>query len=177
MLRHTLLAMAGSLAFAVPVSAATPESGQVTDDGKQMTWQGEAAGYGIGPINSLAGGGLTPCEQPYCDAFTLEVKAGGKLTIQANDTNNFGFTDLYVIQPGGEAIYNGGEDAMPTTVVIDNAKPGSYTVETSTNDPVGLGAPTRLAHSWAPIPLRSPRHRQHPRPRRPRPPRPRLSSA
>lgn len=135
---RALAAAALSAAFLVPASApaAEPASGKVSG-GKQVTWNGSASGYGITLLGSAAEVRPYPCEAPICDRFELEVAEAGKLTIQVTD--GAGFIELQVTQPDGTVLYTPGEDAQPSTIVIDNAKPGAYTVDTSTNAPVGLG--------------------------------------
>ena len=131
-----LLALALAAASAV---AAEPESGSVSAAAPTTEWKGTAPGYGFSLAADVQGG-IDPCEQPYCDVYTLEVKTSATLTIALTTDSGAGFTTVEVEKPDGTKLYNGGaSDQATTSFKINNAPVGKYIIETETNERPGRG--------------------------------------
>lgn len=140
-----------------PAGAADPESGSVSASAPSTEWKGTAPGYGFSVFADTQGG-IDPCEQPYCDSYTLDVKDKGTLTITLTTDSGAGFTTVEVEKPDGSKLYNGGNADDPKTVFkISNAPVGAYVIETETNESAEAGqytgnATLTVAGAAAPTP-------------------------
>ena len=157
--RTSIVPLAALCLAAVPAVAATPESGSVSKDSPTVQWEGTAPGYAVFPTNLLltsAGQDPAPCEQPYCDTFTLTVADKADLNLLAAQRGADNFTEMHVIKPDGEMIFAQSADAEPVRVRVKAAEPGEYTIEVMTNETVAAGgaydASATLAVAGAPAP-------------------------
>ena len=142
-LRITVLPVAAmSLAAAFPAIAATPENGTVSAASPTVKWEGEAAGYGVFPTNLLlnsAGQEPAPCEQPYCDIFTLTVADKADLNLFAAQRAADNFTEMHVVKPDGERLFAQSADSEAVRIKVKGAAPGDYTIEVMTNETLAQG--------------------------------------
>lgn len=176
-LRISILPVAAmSLAAAFPAIAATPENGTVSASSPTVKWEGEAAGYAVFPTNLLlnsAGQEPAPCEQPYCDIFTLTVADKADLNLFAAQRGADNFTEMHVIKPDGEKLFAQSGDAEPVRIKVKAAVPGDYTVEVMTNETIASGgvydASATLAVAAAAPPANQPPTEPGPAPATPGP--------
>lgn len=140
-LRHVLPIAALTLAL-LPAGAvaATPESGELSDEKTTLKWNGEAASYGFSFMPETT---IAACEAPFCDTYTFTVPeglpAGSDVLVRATAYESSGFTDLFVTDPSGERNYSASGSGEPSAEwQFFNPAAGTYTVQVMTNAPVVL---------------------------------------
>lgn len=123
-------------AIASTALAATPESGTVSEASPKVTWTSELTGSWFpsrAVIAEQAAGqnGMTPCEAPTCDTFTLTVADQRDLSIGLNGPEADDQLIYRITKPDGEYV-SGTENAGANgylVVKIKNAPTGSYLIE------------------------------------------------
>src|SRR4051812_34125696 len=139
------IAVAATLASAAPAPASTPSSGSVSATAPELSWTGNATGYGIIPANLLLTGAgqdplCPPAETGTCDRFTLTVADRADLVVTAECFCSNNFMELHIRKPDGTLEYVFGEQGAPAELDLPQAAPGDYAVEVLTNEPLKAGS-------------------------------------
>ena len=130
--RTFLLGILGASALAAPALAATPESGKLTLEQREVAWSGEAMGTALQFANFFYGEQIVDdCVAPTCDVFTLTVDAPGYVEIAAEDN---GYTEVQVKDAeGNEVFWSGGETDAATVFATEVEDKATFTVEVLTD--------------------------------------------
>jgi hypothetical protein len=148
------LALAVAVVAAAPALASDPSSGTVSSTSPQVSWTGNATGYGVVPLNILitATGRDPICPPSACDTFKLTVADAGDLVVTADCLCTNNFIELHVHKPDGKTLYYLSEQGGSAEIDIPGAATGDYTVDVLTNEPVQLGSGAYSAAAQLTIP-------------------------
>jgi hypothetical protein len=156
-MRAVLLATAATLAAAAPAAASNPASGTGSSTSPTVSWQGNAAGYGVVPTNLLlTGAGLDPvcppAETGTCDTFALHVADSYDLAVTAECVCSNNFMELHVHKPDGTMEYFFSDQGAPAEIDIPAAAVGDYTVDVLTNDAARIQSGAYFASATLAVP-------------------------